>query len=810
MLAAITSVLAAAAITAGVIVLLLAILRRHEERDEPFEHSAPLSKLREIAESDNPPGYQQNHVMAVGELKPGLFREFAHAFALWGIKMSIVHWFRPGLLNRMGTIHYARWWRIPGTKTVSFYSNFDGSWENYLEDFIMRNRWGQAFAWSNWQGFPKSQFMLLGGAADAQGFKRWIRIVQQIAPFWYSRFPETTSERIRKNGIIHIGTGLAKSATEAEEWLRCFSSMPRTENRIESEEVQALVFQGMKKLPYSVSLALKIPAQGSDLGEWLCWIRGKPMRAEGLVPADDKEAMEILVKEGILVPVPRPENQPNEYALAHSMNITFGDRFLDGVGFCETKEPGANHKDAKSSMSQAAIFGLSPAGMSKFSVPNGQREGLLSSFPEPFQMGMAARRRILGDVDENAPESWRWIDDPRDEKAAEAVLILYASDKEVLERMVTTHQALLENHGGKIISRTNCAPAWSEPEKADFEHFGYRDGISQPVIKGSSRTTKGIPARDLAEPGEFILGYPDSMDYDPVSPTLPPEADMGQALPVVIDDNLSRFPDFGDSNLSDAPRDLGRNGSYLVIRELKQDVKAFEAFTEDTAQKLNEGGYKDLYKIVGQCPDKEWIKAKLMGRWTNGRPLIGNPVFKPSNPNTRPAETENDFTYGEDDPHGLACPFGSHIRRTNPRDSKLPGDEGALDISNRHRILRRGRPYHREDTDEKGLFFACFCTDINRQFEFVQQAWSNASSFHGLENEPDPITGACPVSSITGEAQDRIFSIPTSAGPIKIEGLKNFVQVMAGGYFFVPSRSALSWLAETSLYAQPENAESQS
>ncbi|HEX4849011.1 MAG TPA: hypothetical protein VFV30_12775, partial [Novosphingobium sp.] len=170
-----------------------------------------------------------------------------------------------------------------------------------------------------------------------------------------------------------------------------------------------------------------------------------------------------------------------------------------------------------------------------------------------------------------------------------------------------------------------------------------------------------------------------------------------------------------------------------------------------------------------------------------------------SGPDTLAAETDNAFTYGADDPQGLACPFGAHIRRTNPRDSKEPGDPSEQVITNRHRILRRGRTYRRADTGEKGMLFACLCADIERQFEFVQQFWTNAPAFHGLEHEPDPIAGADPVDPLTGARQDRVFTIPTVAGPVRLNGLSNFVQTMGGGYFFLPSRSALGWLSDVAL-----------
>jgi deferrochelatase/peroxidase EfeB len=626
-------------------------------------------------------------------------------------------------------------------------------------------------------------------------------------PFWYSRFPELSSDQIRNNALIHSGAGLARTASESEEWLRCFGSMPRVENRIESDEVQAIVFRGMKRLPYSTCLAVKLPPKGEALGEWLSWVRGKAMRPDGLGDASGIAALET---EGVLLPVPRPAGRSPEYALAHALTIAFGDRPLTGddqsapmvmqaVTNPEYDPEGKARRDAEASASHAVFLGLSAAGVAKFEARRSLDGSLIDGFPYAYRMGMAGRDRILGDVGQDSPELWRWGDDPRSTNATEAALLLYAATPQKLGRLVAVHQALLQNHGGIIQSQTDCAPAWAEAEKADFEHFGYRDGISQPVMRGTSRSMRGVPDRDIVEPGEFILGYKNGQGFYPPSPLLPPESDARGALPVAVAGlALSRYPDFGDASLTDGPRDLGRNGSFLVLRELKQDVAGFEAFVDQAAKDLSGGGLCDLYKLVGQHPDKEWVKAKLMGRWPNGRPLIGNPVNIASASANEAAERENDFSYGEEDSQGLACPFGSHIRRTNPRDSKQPGDQAEQFISNRHRLLRRGRNYTRMDSGEKGLLFASLCTDIERQFEFVQQFWANAPAFHGLDKEPDPFIGSDPVR-LDGGTHDRVYTIPTPAGPVQLNGMKKFVQTMGGGYFFLPSRSALGWLTDVAL-----------
>ena len=774
------SALGAVVAFAVIIGLLIWQLRRAEQRDVPDDRRAPLVRLREIARGEDAPGHAQNHIIAIGTLKPGLFRKLTHAFSLWGIRVLIESAFRPGFVLNMGTIHYARWWRLPGTEKVIFYSNFDGSWESYLEDFITRARQGQTAAWSNWQGFPPTRFLLLGGAQDGDRFKHWVRTVQHVAPFWYDRFPRLTSDQIRSNALLHAGAARGRTLGEAASWLECMGSMPRVENWLETDEVQSLVFGGMGHLPVVQALTLRLP-RGPAAGEWLNWLRGRPMAADGLTGAGDAEAIATLVAAGVIAALPRPAGAVAEYALARSLTISFG----ESAG----QAGGAGH---------SVCFSLSAAGLAQFTAPNGDAATLLEGFSPAFRLGMAARARILGDLADSAPGTWRWHDDPMRADPAEALLLLYARDAAELDLLREVHTRLLENHGGAVLTSLPCAPA--DPADPAREHFGFRDGISQPVMRGTSRLTRAAPDRDVVEPGEFVMGYRNGQGYFPPSPKLPPEADPHGALPSTNDSPIGRYPDFGAPELAAAPRDFGRNGSYLVVRELAQDVAGFDAFAAAKADELAQGSYADLYKIVGQVPDKDWVKAKIVGRWPSGRPLVGNPVDQPSSPATRAAEHENDFSYAQDDPQGRACPFGAHVRRANPRDSKQPGDPAEQVITNRHRLLRRGRSYSLSATGERGLMFAALCTDIERQFEFVQQFWVNSPGFHGLAHEPDPLIGSSTPDPVTGSPLPRRFTIPTAAGPLRLDGMQSYVQPRAGGYFFMPSKSALTWLADVSLH----------
>jgi deferrochelatase/peroxidase EfeB len=218
----------------------------------------------------------------------------------------------------------------------------------------------------------------------------------------------------------------------------------------------------------------------------------------------------------------------------------------------------------------------------------------------------------------------------------------------------------------------------------------------------------------------------------------------------------------------------------LAVRQLEQDVAGFDAYLDATAARL----HGDPRLPPGSLAElREWIAAKLVGRWRNGNPLVS----EPHDPGAVRSRADNDFTYGEEDPAGLRCPLGAHIRRVNPRDSLDPRSKDQLAISNRHRILRVGRVYGRPGA-ERGLLFMCLNADIERQFEFVQQTWAQAPGFHGLDGEVDCFGPRGSTDRMT---------VPTPHGPLCIERLQDFVTLRGGGYFFLPGRRALHFLAQS-------------
>lgn len=369
----------------------------------------------------------------------------------------------------------------------------------------------------------------------------------------------------------------------------------------------------------------------------------------------------------------------------------------------------------------------------------GVSEEVLATFPEAFLAGMAARAEALGDTQQSAPEHWEGAFGT---DAVHAAVLLSATTAQALEaRMAWLAGTLLE--GVEQVFRQDVASLPS-----GTEHFGFTDGFSQPDIAGleqSSRHGQGVyeghghwrPVR----PGEFVLGY---LDEDGV---------------------LAPAPE---------PWQLGRNGSFLALRKLRQEVIAFREQLESHATLLG--------------LDPELVAAKMAGRWRDGTPLALSPDAPDPAIVEDPAQS-NAFDYA-DDPDGYRCPVGAHIRRMNPRLS-MPFDGKLV---NRHRLVRRGLPYGTylpegaaDDGTDRGIMFAAFQADLERQFEFIQAQWADDGNAFGLGTDRDPFLGS-------HEPGDK-FTI-NGEPPSFLSPLQPLVITRGGEYFFVPGINGLEYLAD--------------
>lgn len=398
---------------------------------------------------------------------------------------------------------------------------------------------------------------------------------------------------------------------------------------------------------------------------------------------------------------------------------------------------------------------------------NAKIDDLLNTFSRPFREGMSVpdRARFLGDdlrSHGQPPETWEWRD-----TNVHAVLMLYAVDSRTLDALVTAERRQLTAFGLTEI-RALPQTVYCDPKGLRREHFGFADGFSQPnLIDGEAipvgrRGIHDIPA------GEVILGQKNTYNDTAEGPMVPSSSIAAKHLKPA---NVEGF------------HDLGRNGTYLVLRKLKQNVAAFWQGMEAAA--------KNLVDENRQPATGEWLAAKVIGRTLDGDLLV------PDGCHTgRTADgPDNDLLFFNTDRAGFGCPVGAHIRRANPRDGLAPTKSDCDDIVqavNRHRIMRRGRPYGpriqdrlKDDGQERGLIFACLNSEIDRQFEFVQHTWVLNQMFGGLFNETDPMLGP-----------EGKFTVPSS--PVRQKpDVQTYVTVHGGGYFFIPSLGAIRYLGES-------------
>ncbi len=417
----------------------------------------------------------------------------------------------------------------------------------------------------------------------------------------------------------------------------------------------------------------------------------------------------------------------------------------------------------RNNVSEAINLAFTFPGLCALGFDSGQPAGFSHEFvngmaPAPSVGDKISRRSgMLGDVGDSDPQYWLW--GGYDADPVHIMLMVFGTE-DMNDRAV----ALIGNEAQTGVKSIALLPG-TLPKNQE-EHFGFRDGLSQPVIAEDDQELPSGPTAGLHQvaPGEILIGYRNERDNLPVSPQAPDGSDFG------------------------------KNGSYFVVRELEQNVEAFEDWL-DYAAREKQNGDKDNYR--------EWIAAKIVGRWRNGAPLTRfpeNDTFSEDfgSFDAKDNEQSNNFFYHTEDREGFRCPVGSHIRRAWPRDTLGTDPDRALRQARLHRILRRGRlfgpryqhdnPKAPENKERRGLLFACFNADIAGQFEAVQHNWINNPKFSGLTEERDPLIGEHqPGSTMT------IQSSPLNLRP---PDLKPFVVVRGGAYFFVPGLRALRNLTE--------------
>jgi len=710
------SVMGLLAILAVFVGLCFLALRRLEDKDRPANTPVDIGALEKILAHEDHTA--QNNLTAISTMKAGILRRLALRLSFYLISISAQKVFRPGFLATINTIHFARWVLLPGTDRLVFFSNYGGSWESYLEDFIAKAAAGLTGVWSNTEGYPRTRWLFLDGARDGDRFKRWARRQQVPTLFWYTAYPHLNTTRIRINSRIRRGIASA-TGNEARDWLSLFGSLPRPQARpadatslpepasspleeLESGEIQSIFFGPFGALGHAHMLAIQVP--------------------EGLPATKRKAWLDFVIDK-----------------------TSFGDGVPAG---------------------RAMTVAFGPNGLRRLGLEGGVDDEPLDTFPVAFRQGMGTpeRSRILNDIGPDAPDKWQWGSPDR---PVDLVIVCYTETPATLKAEVAAMRRQTTGAGMSVVAELPLMVR--RDGKRAVEHFGFVDGVSQPIVRGTARAAKGAAPMHLLAPGEFLFGYRDEHGFYPASPSVEAALDRTGILSQVRRNR--QIP-----GQPPPPRDFGRNGTFLVVRQFEQHVELFDDYCRQAAAQA--AGETDDAAIT-----PHWVAAKMLGRWQDGSSLVRNP-------NGRPGRgIDNDFALGAEDPQGHACPLGSHIRRSNPRDSLGEDRETQIRIGKRHRILRVGRTYEKKDRGgktEKGLLFMCFNADIERQYEFIQQTWVSSNSFQGLVGETDPTIGA--------RGGGGRFSIPSWEKVTVLKDVPQFVSTKGGGYFFMPSRSALRYL----------------
>ena len=517
------------------------------------------------------------------------------------------------------------------------------------------------------------------------------------------------------------------------------------------------------------------------------------------------------------------------YVFLNVRNSADGRKFVGAISQrVTTAVEWGNGPNQKEQPPWAVNIAFTYQGLKDLGVP---RASLVGFSPE-FASGMKERRDILGDNGSSSPENWDPIWQGNRETRERDVHIFISLDGlsgrgaewlSVAEKnREEAYQWLLgevdKTKGGVVILPGHIGDNGAKLDYQDVrvvldkegrptpkEHFGYTDGISDPVFEGVPYDTNRVKGRGkqlvggkwgpLAT-GEFLLGHVDeAMEY-PHAPE-----------PVL----------------------LARNGTYMVYRKLHENVGSFERYLEEQGSKFPGG--------------KELLAAKFVGRWRDtGVPLVKAPDAESNAKFAAQIEAYNqaisearkkgdedavkaneqaiddilsDFTY-ENDMSGGKCPFSSHIRRINPRgslemiheDGDAPGSlklsKGAFNtpsaLSDRRRLLRRGLPYgevkdRSRDDGSHGIVIMMLNADINRQFEFVQQQWINYGNDFKAGNDKEIILGNHSADEKFPSKAVIQVDPNSDEAPFLLSNIPRFVETRGGEYFFIPSITALNWIA---------------
>ena len=190
--------------------------RRDSHHDDPPIDQGELRKMTRREDQ-----IAQNHMGSVVLVKPGVLRMALFRTGHLGLGLILRVLATDGYLGSMRTVHFAHWAFVNNGSRLMFFSNFDNSWDSYLDDFIEKAHGGLTLAWGSGVGFPATRFLVLDGASHGRQFKGWARHSMAVSRFWFSAYKDFTVDQIERHA--RIADGLRKvtlTPYEAAAWAR--------------------------------------------------------------------------------------------------------------------------------------------------------------------------------------------------------------------------------------------------------------------------------------------------------------------------------------------------------------------------------------------------------------------------------------------------------------------------------------------------------------------------------------------------------------------------------------------------------------
>lgn len=680
---------------------------------------------------------------------------------------------------------------VPGRHQLLLNVTFDGGWEPY-----MRLIWGPLgtlldLIFCHCEGYPLAFY------TSFDNYVRWVRDQEAPSSFFYADSAATVAdlhylrqleEQQRNDGgrpdADASAAGLAVPAQPAR-------AIPSVYAAVSAVRVLKALYGLAELFPHEQDKKTQPPflqdgvllrfAQDllRELREWI---------ARGLFdpgqPFDRLRATFEPERQWLMLPIERLPEVPETLEFSRSRvqagidqpypaDVTHGVLVLLRIGNAEKAKVWLSGAPVTSGdwvpSSEGGIYrslALTNTGLQCLGVPKES----LNQFPREFIDGMEARAAVLGDLRNNHPEQWRrprrnWPWPEPGQVVAEPPIELSTVHMVVqLRTALTPGEAdtdgtaplpRLANAVDELsdVDQTGLQVLFVQPmklgargadEPAGRDHFGFVDGISQPAL------TPTVPPpsywNDQVKPGELFLGYSNGRGDGP------PQNDK-------------------------RPGQLLDNGSFLVVRKLRQYPERLDTLLTDAAKQLRPNATPDAQNTL-----REDLKAKLMGRRTDGTPLVRSR-----------GTGGNDFDYRSDS-RGAQCPFQSHIRRSNPREP--------LPLQLPPRIARRGMSYGplaEAVTDKpRGLIFMAYNASIAEQFEVIQR-WLAGANSSGLSSaQSDPFLG------VPEGGQRRAYRFEHEGEVMRVDlGEQPLVQLEWGLYAFVPSIAALTAIAKGAAGQEP-------